>query len=86
MTHGELLSISVAGFSIVLALLLLVAFSGRIHDSRPLAKIRVRSDNRYRRAAPPVEENDAVGPPGFLVGLLLTLLALAVIFSLLNQP
>jgi hypothetical protein len=85
MINGELISLYATGFSLVVVLLFLVVLFSRTNDYWPLAKIRVKSDDRMRRSAPPAEENDAVQPQSLLAGLVLTILVVTAIVSILNN-
>ncbi len=85
MTYGEWIALFVAGVSLVLAFLFLVGYFPRVNDIRPLVKIRVRADDRYPRRSPSGDEQETVAFPGLILGLILILLAITMVYSVLNQ-
>jgi hypothetical protein len=63
MMTGQLGNLYIVGLSLVVLILLGVAWFLRAQDPRPLAKIRVRADDRVRRALPPPEDENNIGQP-----------------------
>ncbi len=80
---GELANLYIIGLSLAVILFMMVLYS-RINNSRPLAKIRVRIDDRYRRGSLPPEENVSQARD-LLVGLLFVLAVLAGMIALLSR-
>jgi hypothetical protein len=81
---GELANLYIIGLSLAAILFVIVLYS-RFNDSRPLAKIRVRTDDRYRRGNLPPEENQVSQPRDLVVGLLFVLAVLAGMIALLSR-
>ncbi len=82
---GEIVNLYIMGLGLAAVFLFVIAFYSRINDSRPLAKIRVRVDDRYRRGSLPSEGNNLTQPRDLVIGIFFVLAVMAGMIALLSR-
>ncbi len=88
MATGEITSITIAGLCLIaLVVFFWMASRGWSSGSQPLAKIRVRTNDHFRRPAPPLDENnDTIRIPDWILGLIIMMIVLTTVLAITTHP